>query len=202
MSLRERLRAAPATCFYLFALLVTSATLASARPLVRSELLRELSTNLSNLQHYPVRVLVLSAFWIDTVRVAPVLILFALISVPLEDWLGTKRWLAVFVLGHVGATLITALGVYVWTDNGAHDRHLLHTVDVGVSYGLYAIAAVLIYRLPPRWRIPYGLLLVVSLAVATFFDATFTDVGHLCAIAIGFACYPLTRDRPRVPAPA
>jgi hypothetical protein len=102
----------------------------------------------------------------------------------------------VFILGHVGATLVTALGVYVWTDNGAHDRHLLHTVDVGVSYGLYAIAAVLIYRLPPRWRIPYGLMLVVSLAIATFFDATFTDIGHLCAVGIGFACYPLTRDRP------
>jgi len=196
MTFTQRLRAAPATCFYVFALLVTSATLAAASPAVRSELLHELSTNLTNLEHFPVRVIVLSAFWIDTVREAPVLIVFALVSVPVEDWLGTARWLIVFLSGHIGATLVTALGVYLWTDNGAHHQHLLHTVDVGVSYGLYAIAAILIYRLPRRWRIPYALLLILSLSLATFFEATFTDIGHLCAVGIGFACYPLTRDRP------
>ena len=130
-------------------------------------------------------------------REAPVVIVFALVSVPVEDWLGTARWLVVFLAGHVGATLLTALGIYAWTNNGAHDRHLLHTVDVGVSYGLYTIAAVLIYRLPNRWRVPYAVVLIASLSIATMYDATFTDIGHLCAVAIGFACYPLTRDRAR-----
>ncbi len=193
MARLARLRDAPATCLYVFALLVTSATLAAADHSVRSELLRELSTNLTNLEHFPVRVLVLSAFWIDNVRVLPELALFFVVSVPVERWLGTARWLVVFVLGHVGATLLTAVGVYVWTDDGRHHRRLVHGIDVGISYGMFAIAAVLFYRLPTRWRLPYGLTLLLALLVAMYYDATFTDIGHLCAIAIGFACYPLTR---------
>ena len=169
----DRLRGAPATCMYVFALLVTSATLRAAHPLVRTELLRELSTNLTNMEHHPVRVLVLSAFWIDSVRALPQLLLFVVVSVPVERWLGTVRWLYVFVAGHVGATLLTFGGLYLWTDNGRTDHKMLHTVDVGISYGFYAIAAVLLYRLPARWRVIYGLVLVLSLSIATYFDGLF-----------------------------
>ncbi len=198
MARLARLREAPATCMYVFALLVTSATLAAAGESVRTELLRELSTNLTNLEHFPGRVLVLSAFWIDNVRVLPELALFFVVSVPVERWLGTARWLAVFVLGHVGATVLTGIGVYVWTDDGRYHRRLVHGIDVGISYGMFAIAAVLFYRLPTHWRLPYGLSLLLALLIAASFDTTFTDLGHLCAIAIGFACYPLTR-RPARP---
>ena len=199
----ERLRNAPATCLYVLSLLVTSATLRAARPGVRTELLHELSTNLSNMEHQPIRVLILSAFWIDTVRVVPELVIFVLVSVPAENWLGTARWIIVFVLGHVGATVLTVAGIAIVTRDGHSDMHLLHTVDVGISYGLYAIAAVLIYHLSGRGRVLYVLALAVSLGIASFFDASFTDVGHVVAIGIGLACYPLTRSRPaRQPAPS
>jgi hypothetical protein len=193
------MRSAPATFTYAFAVLVTTATLASTRPLVKTELLHELSTNVQNMQHHPVRVLFLSAFWLDNARDVPVLLLFVAISAPVEHWLGSLRWLSVFIAGHVGATLFTFFVLYARTDDGRTHPHLQRAVDVGISYGLYAIAAVLLYHLPRRWRLPYAAALVISFTIATYFSATFTDIGHLAAIGIGFACYPLTRrTEPRV----
>lgn len=60
----------------------------------------------------------------------------------------------------------------------------------------------LAYRLPQRLRLGYVVLLGGYVVVALLADGTFTDAGHLLALLIGFACYPLVRGRLRLRAEA
>ncbi len=89
-------------------------------------------------------------------------VLFALVLAPAERWLGTVRWLVVFVTGHVGATLATAAGLWLAIRWRLAPTSLSDVIDVGVSYGFAALAAVFTYRLPPpgRWYWAGGLLAV------------------------------------------
>jgi hypothetical protein len=72
------------------------------------------------------------------------------------------------------------------------------TLDVGVSYALAGVVAVLAYRIASPWRYVYIAGVVAFFVVPVLVSQTFTDVGHLSAALIGFACYPLTRARPGV----
>jgi hypothetical protein len=130
-------------------------------------------------------------------------VLFSAVYVPLERWAGTWRWLGVIVAGHVGATLVTTIGI--WTDL-RHDPGggaLSRTVDVGVSYGFMAAAALLTFAFPAgRWRLVWAGGLIVFLGQALIRRHTFTDVGHASAVCIGFASYlvlgPGLARRPRL----
>src|SRR5438477_5733859 len=103
-------RANPATFVYLFTLIVTSAIIRGAGRRIADSLLRTQSTNLSNLRHDPVHVLFTSAFWLnDGFRPLLLILPFALVLAPVERWIGSARAILVFALGHVGATIITAL---------------------------------------------------------------------------------------------
>ena len=123
------------------------------------------------------------------------LVLFTVVMVPVERWIGTYRWLGVFAAGHVGATLATTIGIWLEVRSGAGGRALLYPVDIGASYGLAAVAAVLAKRLPR----PLGPFVAVGLGGLLIFEVvyngTFTDWGHLAAFAIGLALAPLVRPR-------
>lgn len=142
----------------------------------------------------PVRVLIRSAFWVDGYLLLVWLVLFALVLAPVERWLGTVRWLVVFVAGQVGATLATAAGLWLAIRWGSGPSSLSDVVDVGVSLGFAALAAVFTYRLPRpgRWYWAGGLL--VAAGGAAIVGGTFTDFGHRAAVMIGFAMYPITRS--------
>ena len=194
---RAYARSAPGTYVYLFVLLITAWVLQTSSTQVARKLVLERSTNLHHLATDPVRVLVSSAFWVSAAwEVLPWAVLFTLVLAPAERWLGTRRWAAVFAAGHIGATLLTAAGLWVAIRADAVDESVSRSADVGVSYGFLAVAAMLLYRLPRRWRLPYGVVLAVYIVAALFIRGTFTDAGHLLALAIGFACYPLGRSRP------
>jgi hypothetical protein len=193
-SISRYLHSVPGTAIYLCTLAVTTLTISLANSRLADHLLRQQSTNLTNLLHKPLGVLVSSAFWLQGGSLLGLVLGFALVLAPAERWLGTGRWLAVFVAGHVGATLVTAAGIWLVTHGGQTNTALVNDIDVGVSYGFYAVAAVLVYRLPRRWRLPVALLLLGRLAF-TAWGGDFTDIGHLCAAAIGFACYPIARGR-------
>jgi hypothetical protein len=57
-------------------------------------------------------------------------------------------------------------------------QRLMHATDIGVSYFLVGVIAVLSYRIPRPWRWGY---LAVLIGVFAF---------------LGLLCYPLTRSRP------
>jgi Rhomboid-like protein len=190
-------RAAPGTYTYLFVLLITTWVLQTSSGTVAHQLLLERSTNLHQLSHDPVRVLFASAFWVSGAwELLGWVVLFTLLVAPVEHWIGTARTAVVFFLGHVGATLLTAAGLWAALRADLVAASVTRAADVGASYGFFAVAGVLTYRLPGRWRCAYAAALAVYAAGAVALDPSFTGFGHLLALAIGLACYPLTR-RPR-----
>ncbi len=195
-------RRAPGTFGWLAVLLLTSTV---ARHLPDDVLLRVLgnrSTNLHHLSEDPLRVLVSSAFWLAGGPWIAYLVLYNIFHVPAERWLGTVRWLSVCVIAHVGATYLSE-GVLYWAiRHGDAPASAVNTLDVGVSYALAGVAGVLAYRIARPWRYPYAAGLVIFFVIPVLTDRTFTDVGHLTAVLLGFGCYPLARSRPGVWDPA
>ncbi len=185
-------RSNPATFIYLFTLFVTSAIIGAAGARLSGPLLRSQSTNLTNLRHDPLHVLFTSAFWLsDGLRPIFLVIPFAFVLAPAERWLGTWRWLVVFVTGHVGASLLTAVVIWAELQRNWTPTSLTHTVDVGVSYGFAAVLGVLTYRVPPRWRLLYLGAVLGTIAIGLIRIAAFTDIGHVIALGIGLGCRSL-----------
>jgi hypothetical protein len=192
-------RSAPFTYVFLFVLVITTWVYQTSRPSIARSLLLERSTNLHQLGHDPMRVLVASAFWLSTSWELIVwLVLFSLVLAPVERWIGTTRTAFVFALGHAGATLLTAAGLWLAIHYEVVGSYVEHAIDVGVSYGFFAVAALLAFYLSGRRRALYLVLVIGYLGVAAGLMRGFTDFGHLAAFAIGLALAPLvTRGRAR-----
>ena len=99
-----------------------------------------------------------------------------------------------FAAGHLGATLVTAGGLLLAIHAGIVSHSQEGAIDVGVSYGFAALAAVFTYRLVGRVRYAWGGVLLSVVVLAAAVGRTFTDFGHLVAVLIGFAMWPLTRQ--------
>jgi hypothetical protein len=187
-------RSAPLTVGYLLALTATTALVSSESAEANDRLLFSFSTNLHQLVRVPVRVLVGSAFWTSGWGdLALWLVLLVAVLAPVERRLRGRRTLLAFVAGHVGATLIVAAGLWIGLRVGAVAPSVALAQDVGVSYGFFAVAALAGYALAPRARLCYLAPVVTYVAVEAAFSHTFTDFGHVAAVAIGLACYPLAR---------
>lgn len=191
-------RSAPGTYVWLAVLFGTSVALHHMSPEFEEEFLRQRSTNIHELSDNPVRVLVTSAMWIEGGYWLPYAVLYSVFHAPVERWLGTARWLVVCGAAHVLATLISE-GALLWgIRHGMAPASAVNTLDVGVSYALAGVVAVLAHRIPVRWRYPYvfGVLLVYG--VPLVFGRTFTDLGHFVSVLIGFGCRPLVAGRGKV----
>jgi hypothetical protein len=190
------IRSAPAAYAYLFVLLITTWVLQTSSSTMANQLLLERSTNLDHLGHDPVRVLFSSAFWVSsTLELFGWVALFTIFVAQAERWLGTVRTVAVFFLGHVGATLLTALALWAALHSDLVEASVVNAKDVGASYGFAAVAAVLVYGLAHPWQRLYAAAIVAFAGTSLAFDRGFTNWGHMIALAIGFACYPLVRGR-------
>jgi hypothetical protein len=188
-------RGAPLTYSWLVVLLATT-IIQHLMPIRRIHaLLQKDSTNLHHLASDPIRVLIESLLWIDGRYWWPYLIVFTVFVAPVEHWLGHSRWLVVGLISHIGATYVSE-GYLYWTIQEAlASPRLIDARDIGVSYFVVGVVAVLTYRIRRPWRWAYlaGILLVFGAALAI--RTNFTGVGHLCALGLGLACYPLTRTR-------
>ncbi|MFJ3194697.1 rhomboid-like protein [Streptomyces griseoviridis] len=189
-------RSAPGTYVWLAILFVTTVVLHHMSPHFETEFLRRRSTNIHELSDDPGRVLLQSALWIDGGRWLPYAVLYTVFHAPAERWLGTLRWLMVCVAAHVLATLISEAALLKAVRDGLAPHSATHTLDIGVSYALAGVVAVLTYRIPTPWRYLYlvAVLLVYGLPLAS--SPTFTDLGHFTAVLIGLCCRPLTLGRP------
>jgi len=189
-------RSAPGTYAYLFVLLITTWVLQTSSSTIANQLLLERSTNLRQLARDPVRVVFSSAFWVSSsLELLGWVALFTVFVAQAERWLGTARTAAVFFLGHVGATHLTALGLWAALHSDLVEASVVDEKDVGASYGFAAVAAVLAYGLARPWRWPYAAAVVGYAGINLALDHGFTNWGHLLALAIGFGCYPLVRRR-------
>jgi hypothetical protein len=188
-------RSAPGTYAYLFTVMVTSWSLRGVSPHLADVLIRSESTNLHNLARRPLQVLVASAFWTSgSFFPWQLLWRFTLILAPVERRLGTRRTFVVFAAGHVLATLLVAVGLNYGVRHGLLDVALVRTSDVGVSYGLVAVAGALVWLIPSsRWRVAWAGVVLLAISLGDIDGLTFTDVGHLLSLFVGLATGPLVR---------
>ncbi len=190
---RVYVRSSPATFVYLFILLVTTWVLRTSTVTLGKQLLWLHSTNLTHLRNDPLSVLVTSVFWLTGFEIVAWIVLFPLVLAPAEKWLGTLRAIVVFAVGHAGATLLTAGGIAFMVRHDLAPLRLKDVIDVGSSYGFFAVAAILSYRFRGRWGLLWAGALLVGTTTMVVVQTEFADYGHLVAVLIGLLLYPLTR---------
>ncbi|MEV6169126.1 rhomboid-like protein [Streptomyces sp. NPDC051954] len=191
-------RSAPGTYVWLGILFVTTVALHRMSPEFEAEFLRQRSTNIHELSSNPVRVLVASAMWIDGGYWLPYAALYTVFHAQAERWLGTARWLVVCASAHVLASLISE-GALLWAiRHGMAARSAVDTLDIGVSYALAGVVAVLTYRIAVPWRYAYAGVVLLVYGVPLAAGRTFTDLGHFLSVLIGLACYPVVGGRTTV----
>ncbi|SOJ53559.1 hypothetical protein MSIMFB_01060 [Mycobacterium simulans] len=190
---------APLTYLWVTVLLITTII---ARHLTRRQyhtVVVDGSTNIYELSTDPLDVLFYSLLWIDGRYWTPYLVLFTLFLAPAERWLGQARWLTVGLTAHIAATYISEGLLYLAIQHHLEPQRLVHARDIGVSYFLVGVTAVLAYRVAPPWRWVYLAVLITIFAVPLIGNLNFTGIGHFSAIFIGLCFFPLTRDRPPAP---
>ena len=177
----DRLRV---TAAYALLLLAVSVTLTALGARTRAAVVREMSTNLHNLAHGHLGSLVGSAFVSDGGDVylwLPGLV--CLLALGELIWRG-RGLLVTFAVGHIGATVIVAVGLVAAVETGWLPFSVARATDVGISYGAACVLGALTASIPLRWRAAWvGWWLGVAL-VATA-DADFTAFGHVLALLLG-----------------
>ncbi|WP_328319613.1 rhomboid-like protein [Streptomyces sp. NBC_00388] len=184
----------PFTFVYALVLVATSLFAEHADPHTVTTVLRDSSTDMAHLARTPLLVLVGSALWIAGGMLSLSAIGFLLVLTALERRIGALRTGAVFLTGHVLATLATEIPVGVAVAAGHLPDSSLHRLDYGISFGLMAGVGALAGLLPPllRWPLLAAVATVLVQALLVLGDPL-TDWGHPLSLAIGVACWPLVR---------
>jgi hypothetical protein len=193
----------PLTFGYVCLLLFTRLWVAYGLPADRSaDVLQHVSTNLDNLADHPVTALLGSACFLagtltglTTPGFASTVLTFGvgigwLLARAERRW-GAPRAFAVFLGGHVGATLLTAAVITLALRQGWYGDEVRESLDYGISYGAQTVLAVSTAALPRRARPLWVLLLLAwPFGGAEWGDGPlpdFTTLGHLFAALLGFA---------------
>lgn len=189
------MRSAPWTFSWLALLLVTTIVQHSVSRATLQHLLVKRSTNLDNLHHDPVRVLIESLLWIDGYFWLPYLLMFWFLHAPAERWLGAWRWAVIGLSAHVAATYISEGILQFSIRHGMASPEMVDVRDIGVSYFLAAIIGVLTYHVVFPWRWAYLGAIFVVFGLPLVIHLSFTGIGHFSSMLIGLAWYPLTLGR-------
>lgn len=105
--------------------------------------------------------------------------------------MGTKKTMAICVLGQLGATMVAALTLWALRRTSWPWIHeLLLMRDVGFSAGMLACAAVLTAALRPPWRLRIRVALCTYIGVAVLFVGALADLEHLLAVAVALPLGP------------
>ncbi len=170
-----------------YAVILTGVTtaLVALGPRVQDRVISHASTNLHNLSHGHLGTLFVSAFVIDA---GPIYVwlpgLMCLLAVAELLW-RSGRLVVAFAAGHIGATLLVAVGLTAMVELGWLSTDVTRATDVGMSYGASAVLGALSAAIPRRWRPEWiGWWLAVAVAVVVV-GRDFTDVGHATALALG-----------------
>ena len=188
-------RGAPLTYLWLIVLLVTTIIQRRLGERQLREFLVHYSTNIRHLATDPLSALFESLLWIDGYYWAPYLVFFTLFLAPAEHWLGQWRWLTVGLTCHVVATYISEGWLYLAIQYHEAPERLVRATDIGVSYFLVGVAAVLAYRVARPWRWVYLAGLIALYLIQLIAGFNFTAIGHFSAIFIGLMFYPMARRR-------
>ena len=192
--LRELWRGRDAVVVYVILVVVISILVAVQPPALLRDIVQTSSTNLVNLRQRPLAVLFVSPFVVSPVSglwiVAPMIVGYG----ELQRWLGRASALVIGVLGHVGATLFVATIEITQLAKGRVGFSIAVSPDVGVSYGLAAVAGILIVRVAETWRRRYIIASLIVIIGQFLILRNFTGLGHLTAWLIGLAvAVPVSR---------
>lgn len=191
-------RGTPFTFWYALVLLGTSVYARYGDPATVSALLRGSSTDAAHLATVPLLVLVASALWIAGGLASPYALGFVLVLTALERRVGGLRVAAVFLGGHVAATLATEIPVGLWVMAGRLPETSLHRLDYGISFGLLACVGALtaLFRPLPAAVVLAGVSALLVLDLLAYEDPL-SNWGHPLALLSGLASGPLVRRRRR-----
>lgn len=185
----------PFTFYYGLILIATTVLTEFADPEAVARWRAGSSTDVSNLAQEPLFVLVASALFYAGSLLSPYAIGFFLGLTALERRIGGWRTAAVFVAGHVLATLATQLTVAAAVALDHLPESSLTRFDYGISYGVLACAAALAGVLRTvwlRWVMIGGIgALVISELVSL--NDPLTSWGRFLAFLVGIAMWPLLR---------
>ncbi|WP_374028494.1 rhomboid-like protein [Streptomyces sp. NEAU-sy36] len=184
----------PFTFGYAVVLAVTSLIAALAPPSLVYALYQGSSTDVAHLVRSPAVVLLASALWIAGGILSPYSAAFLLVLTALERRVGGARAACVFLAGHVLATLATEVPVGLAVLAGRLPATSLHRLDYGISFGVAASTGALAGLLHPwlRWPLLAGTAALLLDDLLAYTDPM-TDWGHLTALAIGTAAWPVVR---------
>jgi hypothetical protein len=172
------------TAAYAVVLVGVSFTLTVLGPHARDVVVSRMSTNLHNLRHGHMGTLVGSAFVDDSGDVG-VWLPGLVCLLALGELIWRSRGLVIaFAVGHIGATLIVAVGLAAALEAGWLPMSVARASDVGVSYGAVCVLGALTGSIPSRWR-PVWIGWWLGIAVVAAMGADFTAFGHILALLLG-----------------
>jgi len=181
----SRLSRVRITLAYAVVLIGVSAALVELGPRARAHVIAQASTNLHNLAHGHLATLLGSAFVTDAGPMyfwLPCLV--CLLALAELIWRSAQLAI-VFITGHIGATLLVAIGLTAAIEFHWLPLSVSRASDVGVSYGAVAVLGALTSAIPQRWRPAWiGFWIPVGLAAAALGE-DFTDAGHTVALVLG-----------------
>ncbi|WP_344365758.1 rhomboid-like protein [Streptomyces gobitricini] len=184
----------PFTFGYALVLVGTSLFAEYGDPRTVAALLHASSTDVAHLSRAPLLVLAASALWVAGGLFSPYAAGFVLVLTALERRVGAWRAAAVFLVGHVVATLATEIPVGLSVLAGHLPETSLHRLDYGISFGLLASVGALAGLLAPVAR---GMVLawvsVMLMHDLVVFEDPLTNWGHPLALLAGVGCRPLLR---------
>ncbi|WP_082983779.1 rhomboid-like protein [Mycobacterium sp. 1165178.9] len=172
------------TATYAVILLVIYLILATLGPHAHQVAVSRMSTNVHNLARGHLGTLIGSAFvndggdlflWLPG--------LACLLALGELMWCG-RGLLLTFAVGHIGATLIVAVGLVAAIETGMLPVSVARASDVGISYGAMCVLGAFTAAVPARWRgVWAGWWLGTAVVAAA--GADFTAVGHVVALLLG-----------------
>jgi F0F1-type ATP synthase assembly protein I len=190
---------APLTYGWLIVLTITTAIQHELPQRQLHTMLLHHSTNIDALARDPLDVLFSSLLWIDGKNLEPYLLLFTLFLAPAEHWLGQLRWLTVGLSAHILSTYLSEGLLYFAIEERDAAERMVHARDIGVSYFLVGVMAVLTYHIARPWCWGYLAVLFVifgfPLVVMDKVELNFTAIGHFTSVVIGLCFYPMIRHK-------
>ena len=185
----------PFTFCYTLVLVATTLFITFGDPAVVTRWLAGSSTDVKNLAQEPLFVLFASALFYKGALLSVFTVGFVLVLTALERRIRGWRTAAVFVAGHVFATLATQLTVAAAVALGRLPESSRSRFDYGIDYGVLACAAALAGVLSVvwlRWVLVGGIGTMIVSDLVTLTDPV-VDWGHLLAFLMGIALWPLLR---------
>lgn len=172
------------TAAYAAILLAVYLVLTALGPRAHQLAVSRMSTNVHNLGRGHLGTLIGSAFVNDGGHLLLWLPgLVCLLAVAELMWC-SRGLLLTFAVGHIGTTLIVAVGLVAAIETGQLPFSVARASDVGISYGAVCVLGAFTASIPARWRGAWaGGWLGTALVVAADWD--FTAVGHVIALLLG-----------------